>query len=196
MRLCLALGAVTIAIFALMAAAFASERQLHAHQHGHGTLNVAIEGQSLWIELEAPGFDIVGFEHRATTPEDKAKVEAAENQLARPQELFGLPPEAACTLDGAAVTLSGLTSEESDEHEEDHQEDAHEHEDHESESHSVFHAEYGFTCQRLEEVTRIALTYFDRFPRAESLEVNLINEQSQGRMEVGRATPVLDLTRF
>ena len=39
--------------------AFGGERELDAHQHGHGVVNIAIEDQTLWIELEAPGADIV-----------------------------------------------------------------------------------------------------------------------------------------
>ena len=41
-----------------------SERSLGAHQHGHGRVNLVLDGQDLWLELEAPGADIVGFEHQ------------------------------------------------------------------------------------------------------------------------------------
>ena len=35
--------------------------QMDAHVHGHGILNIAVEGQVVEMELEAPGADIVGF---------------------------------------------------------------------------------------------------------------------------------------
>ena len=49
-------------------------REAGAHAHGHGKVNIAIEGQRLSIELEAPGADIVGFEHEAKTAAEKAAV--------------------------------------------------------------------------------------------------------------------------
>ena len=75
------------------------------NQHGHGTVNIAVEGTDLWIELEAPGADIVGFEHEASSEEDKAAVARAEKQLSDPLTLFsfarggGLQP---CGIRGQA----------------------------------------------------------------------------------------------
>ena len=63
-----------------------------------GTLNIAIEGARLTMELEAPGADIVGFEHKAKTEQQKAAVEKAKQQLAEPQALFKLPAAAGCVL--------------------------------------------------------------------------------------------------
>jgi hypothetical protein len=38
-------------------------RQLNAHEHGVGQLDIAIDGQQIAMELHAPGADIVGFPH-------------------------------------------------------------------------------------------------------------------------------------
>ena len=56
-------GPIAFLAAALSAAslATAAERELGAHMHGHGTVNIVLEGSALWIELEAPGADIVGF---------------------------------------------------------------------------------------------------------------------------------------
>ena len=51
--------------FTMSAVAEEKHRQLGAHEHGHGNFNIAIEGKSVSMELEAPGADIVGFEHKA-----------------------------------------------------------------------------------------------------------------------------------
>ncbi|MGI9423429.1 MAG: ZrgA family zinc uptake protein, partial [Hyphomicrobiaceae bacterium] len=48
-------------------AADEQHRQLGAHEHGHGAFNVAIDGRRVSMELEAPGADIVAFEHKPTT---------------------------------------------------------------------------------------------------------------------------------
>ena len=57
-------------------------RELGAHLHGSGTMNIAIEGRSVAIEFEAPGADIVGFEYAAESVEDRARVDAAIADLA------------------------------------------------------------------------------------------------------------------
>ena len=60
---------------------WAQTRQHGPHVHGHGTVNLVIEGNKLAIELEAPGADIVGFEHPARTAEQTAAVDAAQARL-------------------------------------------------------------------------------------------------------------------
>ena len=93
-------------------------RELGAHEHGHSTLNIAIEGERVLMELEAPGMDIVGFEHAATSDEDRAAVERARETLSDPLELFAMPADARCTVETAEVALAG------DEHDE-HGDDRH-----------------------------------------------------------------------
>ena len=70
----------TVAGLILISSAVTAEetRQLGAHEHGHGTLNIAIEGTTVSMELEVPGSDIVGFEHVAATPEQKAAYASAK----------------------------------------------------------------------------------------------------------------------
>ncbi len=106
-------------------------RELSAHEHGSGALNIAIEGDQLAMELEVPGFDIVGFEYEATTDADKAAIEAAMETLGDPLALFVLPEAAGCAVTEASVELHG--DEEHDEH--DHEEHA-EGEDHDHEEHA------------------------------------------------------------
>ena len=72
---------------ALLCAAFPvnaeeARRELGPHQHGHGRLNIAIEGSRVSMELEVPAHDIVGFEHQPNTPEQKAAIEKAKTTLA------------------------------------------------------------------------------------------------------------------
>ena len=45
---------------------FAEEtRQLDAHEHGVGQLDIAFDGNQISMELHAPGADIVSFEYAA-----------------------------------------------------------------------------------------------------------------------------------
>ena len=131
-------------------------RQLDAHEHGVGQLDMAVEGNRIALELHAPGADIVGFEYAATSAEDRAKVDAAVATLARPLDLFVLPAAAECSVVQASAELESEAEHEEhagekhDDHgDEDHAEDKHDdhgdedHAEHEDEAgHTEFHAEY------------------------------------------------------
>ena len=193
--------------------ACAAERELAAHQHGHGFLNIAIEGKTMWIGLETPGADIVGFEHPARSDEDKAAIADATARLGDPLGLFGIPAQASCELDTVTVTPVGYAPEADEahhdeteshdhdehghgEHEETHEDEHHDedHEAHEDEaSHAEFHAEYRLQCADPAAITSLTLTYFDVFPGAEELEVTLITDDGQSRQEVTPAAPVVHL---
>lgn len=113
-----------LAATALVSPAFAeSTRQLDAHEHGVGQLNIAIDGTTVAMELTAPGADIVGFEYAPTSAEDRAAVEAAIATLAKPLDLFVMPAAAECTVTEASAELE-LEIEDAHEH------DAHGHDDH------------------------------------------------------------------
>ncbi|MGR3503541.1 zinc uptake protein ZrgA [Pseudaestuariivita sp.] len=101
-------------------------RQLDAHVHGVGTLNIAVDGQSLALELITPGADIVGFEYEATSEADMAAIEAALVTLSDPVQLFGISDAAGCE-----VLLASAELEAEDEHDHDHGEDTDgDHDDH------------------------------------------------------------------
>jgi Protein of unknown function (DUF2796) len=163
-------------------------RELGAHEHGHSTLNVAIEGETVAMELIAPGVDIVGFEHEANSAEDKAALEEAEAKLADPLRLFVMPSEAGCTVETTAVEIEGEAH-----HAEEHHDEAHdEAEEHEAE-HNEFHVEYQLACAEPDELGTIRFGYFEAFPNAMEVEVNVITEKGQSSFEVERQAPTLDL---
>lgn len=117
-------------------------RELDAHEHGHGALNIAVEGSRMVMELEVPGADIVGFEHVAESAEDKAKIEAARAVLAKPLDLFVLPAAAGCAVETAEVSLIGDEHDDHDEHadeHDDHDEHADDHEDEHADEHADEH---------------------------------------------------------
>lgn len=230
--------APTLAVLALATPALAEEtRQLDAHVHGVGELNIAIEGETVAMELHVPGADIVGFEHAAESEEDQAKVAAALETLTSPLALFALPEAAGCAVTEAAAELEIEGAEDHDDHghddhdhddhghedhaEDEHDEDGHDedghddhgHEDHAEEAHdhddehdhddhaeeagathSEFHGEYVLTCAAPTEITQITFAYFDSFPNAEEVDVQIVTEAGAQAFEVPRDAPVLDLS--
>ena len=174
-------------------AALSSEtRQLDAHEHGVGQLNIAIEGKSVAMELKAPGADIVGFEYQATSAEDRASIDQALARLSAPLELFVLPAAAECVATETNAALEQETAEDTVHvHGHDHEETS----DAKAEiGHTEFHASYMLTCEKPAAITTVNFPYFDLFPNAQELEVQLISDQGSGAFEIERANPQLNLS--
>ena len=81
-RLALTTMATLAALAATAPRAEDAHRELGAHVHGIGALNIAVQGAEVAMELHVPGSDIVGFEHEAETAEDKAAL-AEETPVGR-----------------------------------------------------------------------------------------------------------------
>jgi hypothetical protein len=189
-------GTAALALAGALAATVAAagdRRELGAHEHGHSTLAIAVEGTRVAMELAAPGADIVGFEHTASTDEQKAAIEQAKAALADPLALFAPPAAAGCRVATAAVELE-TGEHHRDEHAEGaaHGEAAHA----EGEGHAEFHAEYTLDCADPVELGSITFAFFERFPGAEEVAVTLLTDRGQTSYEVTRAAPRLMLDRL
>lgn len=173
-------------------------RQLDAHEHGHSTLNIAVEENRVALTLDAPGFDIVGFEYEASTAEDRAKIDAAIAKLSQPLSLFVVPASAACTVGSASAGLVDATGDHDHDHEA-HEEAGHEHnhdhgQDHKKATgHTEFQANYMLDCANPSALDRIEFAFFDAFPNAQEVDVQFISDSGADAFEVGRDAPVLDL---
>lgn len=163
-------------------------RQLDAHEHGVGALDIAIDGKTIAMEFHAPGADIVGFEYAAERAADRAAIDAAVATLARPLDLFVMPEAAACS-----VTRANAALEQEEEHD-NHGHDDHDDHDHaEVASHTEFHAEYTLDCANPQALTEITFAYFDAFENAREVEVQIITAAGAQAFEVMRDAPTLDL---
>ena len=147
---------------------------LDAHEHGVASLNVALDGQTLEIQLQSPAMNLVGFEHEAKSDADKAKVAAARQHLEQPQALFALPIEAKCALRDSELDspLFGGHAHEEHEHADEH-------------GHSDIDASYRFACANAEALQTLELgSFFGTFPGTEKLEVQLIGPSGQQGAEL------------
>jgi hypothetical protein len=174
-------AAITVLVASAANAHEEEHRELGAHEHGVGQLEIAIEGQTVRIELHAPGADIVGFEHAAESAEDRGVIDRAVATLARPLELFILPEAAGCSVTEAEALLAG----------EEHEHDEHAEEEHEG--HSEFHAAYVLTCADPNAIRQIDFAYFGNFPNARELEVQIVTDKGAQAFEVERDAPVVSL---
>lgn len=147
---------------------------LDAHEHSVASLNVALDGQTLEIQLQSPAMNLVGFEHEAKSDADKAKVAAARQHLEQPQALFALPIEAKCALQDSELDSPLFGG---------HAHDEHEHAD--EHGHSDIDASYRFACANAEALQTLELgSFFGTFPGTEKLEVQLIGPSGQQGAEL------------
>lgn len=183
--------------FALLPLAIAQAAEVHehgslgAHEHGVGRLNAALDGQTLELELDSPAMNLVGFEHVASTNEDKAKVAAARAQLEKPLVLFSLPKAANCVVSQQELK-SPLFGDKPDAPDADDHDDDDDHatdgkgatEEHHHD-HSEIHAHYQFTCAAPGALKTLDLSQvFTTFPATQKIQVQLISPSGQQGVEV------------
>lgn len=180
-------------------------RELGTHEHGVSRADIAIAGNQLLISLEAPGMDVVGFEHQATSPEHRQLIEAALSALGR-ADSFVLPPDTAeCELTSAETALLGEDADAQghNQHEDhdhvDHAEEHHHDDDDHYESepsgaHSAFEAEYLFDCAAPQNLTSLTFSFFDSFSNAQSLRVQVVGPSGASGFTVTPDATIIDLS--
>ena len=137
MRTSTALAATLLAGVAF-AASDGERREHDAHEHGHGALDIVVEGEELVIELRIPAVNVVGFEH---APKDDAEREAVRQALVPfgdATSVFVLPAEAECEAEEAEAAIASMGHEDEHEGEEHAEGDGHDHEkdEHETDEHA------------------------------------------------------------
>ena len=174
----------------------AEEKRHHeAHEHGVANLNIAVEGNNIYIEFASPAANIVGFEHHPRTHEQKDAVKDAVNKLQKGDALFILSAKSASKLVKSSVDTDidkdtehhseeelAHSKEEHHGHEEKHDEDHGDAGKHER--HSEFEARYQFACQKPGQLSQIEVMLFRAFPGIEHIEVQLLTETKQTAMEL------------
>lgn len=141
---------------------------LDAHEHGSASLNIALEGNSLELELDSPAMNLLGFEHAAHSTADRAKLASVKRLLEQPQQLFTLPAAAGCQLTSSELHSPLF-------------EEKHEHGKHADEAdHSDIEAHYQFNCANPQALDSLSLaTFFQQFSGLEKLQVQLIGASGQ-----------------
>ena len=150
----------------------AETRHVEAHMHGVGHLDIAIEDNIVTMVFKAPGADIVGFEYEAESEADKQAVKAAMDTLKQPLSLFSFPEKAGCSVQKADVELIHHH----DEHEEHHNDEHEEHYGDEGHNASDFVAHYQLTCKNTSAINSLSFGYFEQFPAAEEVEVQIVGD--------------------
>ena len=145
---------------------------LDAHLHGLGTMNIVQDHNKILVELEMPGFDIVGFEYKAKTSVDKNKVNAALKILENPANVINFTNAGNCDLKKTKSIIL------------------------EEKNHTEFRAEYSFLCSNISKVKSLKINVFDKFKNSEKIELNVVGEHSTENIILSRSNKIINLNSF
>jgi hypothetical protein len=171
----------------------AEQRQHEAHEHGAANLNIAVEGDELFMEFSSPAINLVGFEHPPRTNDQKKAVKDAIKMLEEGSKLFVLPAGSKGRLVEAEVETdiekgaghedeSGHGHAEEEEYGDEHGEGEGHHDD--EDHHSEFEAHYRFKLGKPGKLDRIDVNLFKIFPSIDHIEVQIVTESKQTSMEL------------
>jgi hypothetical protein len=134
-----------------------------AHVHGTASLQVAIDGQTLTLNLETPLENLLGFEHAPRTDKQKAAVRAMSERLNQPGELFSPSPAAQCTSVSVALDSAVLKP---------GQQAA-------GDGHADLDGEFVFRCADPEALRTLDVGLFQHFPKLRRLDVQVAGPRGQ-----------------
>ena len=151
MRPVTALASALVAGVAL-AASEDGHREHEPHEHGHGALDIVLDGEHLVAELRIPAVNVVGFEH---APRDDAEREAVHMAIERFSDAAAVlvpSAEAECEIEDAEVAIEGddhdghwsvgAHAEHEHEHDEEHEGEEHAKHEHDEEHEGEGHAKH------------------------------------------------------
>lgn len=137
-----------------------------AHTHGVVTANVAVDGDLLSVEIDAPAINVVGFEHAPRSDTERRASEAAVAWLRAGRGLVGVPRAAACRATGIEVHTP--------------QDDAAEH--------AEYRARYDFRCANPQELRWLELWLLDRLRGIARAQVNVVTRDTQTALTLSSST--------
>jgi hypothetical protein len=153
-------------IFIISISAFSSE-SLSPHVHGKAELHIVLDDNQLFMELNSPAMNLLGFEHGIHNSEDQAMVENTRTRLENPSALF-IFNGGECVLKQQSTDFSDIliTNE------------------HDSDSHNDIKATYLYLCEKPDNIQSTQILLLDIFPNITSLQVQRIihNQQSSSTL--------------
>ncbi|WP_257294258.1 DUF2796 domain-containing protein [Endozoicomonas sp. YOMI1] len=193
----------------LLSASVSADGHRHAgaHVHGAGHLNFAIEGRQIHIELETPGFDILGFESIRSDAQ-RRQLKDALLELEK-DDLWSFTPAASCRLKTASASASGEHGEDHhdhhrdaddhhgshhahghhDSHHDQHGRDDHHGDGHHESAHMDIAATYVYECANIAGLNSISTRLFQRFGSSEQLKVQGFTDSGQIAGQMSRQRP-------
>lgn len=150
------------------------------HQHGVVRMDVAVEGNTLTLQIEAPLDSLLGFERRPRTDAERKLAEEVLKKLNEPASLFTPTAAAGCkagaTQADAAVLAPAATGEK-------------------PRQHAELDVSWSFTCADAGKLDAVEVGLFGAFRRIERIEVQVAGSKGQSKQTLTRNKKRLALPR-
>lgn len=174
-----------LALLPLSASAGDDHRHVQhdAHVHGEATLQLILQGNDLEMEFHSPAMNIVGFEHKATTADEKQKIQDALATLRNAGELFSFSGTR-CQLTEVEAELDQEDHDDEHGHDNDHDQHHDDHTEAHTAGHSEFDVDYRFRCDDGSRLSAIGVKLPTRFTGIQTLDAEWILNDSQGAAEL------------
>ena len=143
-----------------------------AHLHGFATLTMALQANVLEINLKSPAASIVGFEHKASSANNRDTIKQAQSRLESSPRLFVFAGSD-CTLKQANADMSALIKQGSNS-------DDHHHDNEHNESHSEISVSYRYECSQGGKLETVSVNLIPLFPNIETINVMWLTDNQQG----------------
>lgn len=151
-----------------------------SHQHGHGLLQVAIEGNTLDIHFQAPAASLTGFEHAPENPGQEQKVDET-------LEWLRTTPLATLTTGDCQVARASVLSSQPRQEEQGHGHDTGHHHHNDKAAHSDYEISQSVSCAG--PGSRLHSPLPDRFSLLETLRLEWVSRGGQGAAQLTRESP-------
>lgn len=148
-----------------------------AHVHGKAELTIAIEQNKIDINFIVPAETLFGFEHRAITKAEMAKVTVVTKHVSQPENVL--------YLHGGDCQVSKINIDTSKMLEGSHAPA--------SSSHAEIIINYKFTCGNTDDITSLSVMLFKHYQRLEEIHAFWINTVQQRFSVLNKNNKVITL---
>lgn len=143
-----------------------STNAAEAHVHGVASLQVAVDGSSLSLNLSSPLVNLLGFEHLPHTDKQKAAVAEMARKLRQADKLFAPTSTAGCKLKSGKLESVALGNAKKEDHED-------------GGDHADMDAEFVFQCGHPAELHDLDVKLFAAFPGLHQLKTEVVTQRGQ-----------------
>lgn len=152
------------------------------HEHGVATLNAALDGRKLVVQLESPLDNLVGFEHAPRNDRQRAALRKMEASLQAGNRLLRPSPAADCTVKGVKIdhpygASAGPTPAEGSKTKTEPTKGTGAKP---AETHAEVRATYELECAKPEALARVEVLFFEVFPGMKRLRAQTASPRGQG----------------
>jgi hypothetical protein len=147
------------------AASGAGFKQHGVHEHGKVTFNVAVEGNTVSIELDGPADNFIGFEHAPRTDAQRKAVRDMAELLESGRDLIAFTPAAGCKFTATELKAPQWQGK---------------HGGKEEHAHADYAARFTYRCDRPGQLDWLQLRVLSKLRGVHEARVNILTSTRQG----------------